>query len=137
MYLLYSTFGFKGIYIFVLIMSSLIALVLFHTILQEKSRLITAFAITILAIYFSQGVFAARNQIFSFLIFGLEIYCLNALLIKGKKKNFISLLVLALALVIFHDTLYPMFFVMMLPYLAEIILRKIWKLKDSSLSHSL
>ena len=132
MYLLYNSFGFTGIYILILIISSLIAIVLFNTLIKENNEMPLAFIVTLIAIYFSQGVFAARNQIFSFLIFELEIYSLNGLFIRGKKKFFWILLILAFALVNFHDTVYPLFFVMIMPYLAEIILSRFFNLEKSS-----
>ena len=131
MYLLYSSFGFKGIYILTLIISSLISIVVFSTLLKEKNELILSFIMSLISIYLSSVVFAARNQIFSFLIFVLEIYSLNGLLERGKKKYFYILLILAFLLVNFHDTVYPLFFVMMMPYLGEVILNKIFKLENS------
>ena len=131
MYLLYSSFGFKGIYILTLIISSLISIVVFSTLLKEKNELILSFIMSLISIYLSSVVFAARNQIFSFLIFVLEIYSLNGLLERGKTKYFYILLILAFLLVNFHDTVYPLFFVMMMPYLGEVILNKIFKLENS------
>ena len=127
MYLLYSSFSFKGIYIFTLIISGLISACLFISLLRHKNGLILSFFVAIFAIYNSRGVFAARNQIFSFLIFELEIICLNGLLERGKKRYFYFLILLAFLLVNFHDTVYPLFFVMMAPYLAEIIIVKLFK----------
>lgn len=131
MYLLYSSFGFKGIYILTLIISSLISIVVFSTLLKEKNGLILSFIMSLISIYLSSGVFAARNQIFSFLIFVLEIFSLYGLLEVGKKRYFFVLLILAFLLVNFHDTVYPLFFVMMMPYLGEVILKKIFKLENS------
>lgn len=131
MYLLYSSFGFKGIYILTLIISSLISIVVFSTLLKEKNGLILSFIMSLISIYLSSGVFAARNQIFSFLIFELEIFSLYGLLEVGKKRYFFVLLILAFLLVNFHDTVYPLFFVMMMPYLGEVILKKIFKLENS------
>lgn len=131
MYFLYNKFGFTGIYILVLIMSGLITLVLFKNLVKEKNNLILSFVIVILAVYFSKIVFAARNQIFSFLIFELEISCLIELVENGKKKYFWALIILAFLLVLFHDTLYVLFWVIMLPYIADIILSNIFKIENS------
>lgn len=114
-----------------MIVSGLIATVLFNVLIKENKSLLFSFGLALFAIYFSQGVFAARNQIFSFLIFELELYSLHGLLIEGKKRHFWILLILALLLVMFHDTVFPLFFVMILPYLAEVIFSKIWKLENS------
>ena len=115
-----------------MVLAGAIALVLFHILLKEKNGLIISFLVTLFAVDCSSGVFAARNQIFSFLIFELEVYCLIGLLEVGKKRYFWILLGLAFALINFHDTMYPLFFVMMMPYLAEIFFSKIWKLESSN-----
>ena len=132
MYLLYNFFGFKGIYILTLLISGAISFVLFNNILRQKIVLILSFLVAIVSAYLSRALFAARNQIFSFLIFELEIYSLNGLVERGKKKYFYILLFLAFLLVNFHDTVYPLFFLMIMPYLGEIVLEKFLKLKNSS-----
>lgn len=132
MYLLYNSFGFTGIYILTLLISGAISFVLFNNLLRQKNGLILSFLVAIVSTYLSKNLFAARNQIFSFLIFELEIYSLNGLLERGKKKYFYILLILAFLLVNFHDTVYPLFFVMIMPYLGEIVLEKFLKLKNSS-----
>ena len=111
MYILYSTWGFNGIYIVTLLVSSLIAITLFNILIKQNNSLVISFIISLVAMYLSRGVFAARNQIFSFLIFELEIYCLNELMVNGKKRYFWILLLLAFLLLMVHDTVYPLFFV--------------------------
>lgn len=141
MYFLYNSFGFSGIYIFVMIMAGLIAIVFFANLLKGKNNLIISFVIALLTIYISNGIFAARNQIFSFLLFELEVFCLIGLLEQGKKRYFWFLLMIAFLLVLVHDTLYIMFWVLMLPYFVDFILSKIfkfeknYKLKSSNLKN--
>ena len=112
-------------------MSAFITTIFFNNLLREKNNIFLSFGIAIFSIYFSRDVFTARNQIFSFLIFELEIICLIGLLENGKKRYFWFLILLAFLLVLVHDTLYIMFFVMMLPYLADIIISKIFDLEKS------
>ena len=112
-------------------MTSGIAIILFHNLLQEKNHLFLAFGVSMLAMFYARDVFVARNQIFSFLIFELEIFSLIGLLERGKKRYFGILIVLAFLLVLVHDTLYILFFVMLLPYLAEILLNKLFKIENS------
>lgn len=132
-YFLFSSFGFKGIYIFVILLTMLITIVLFNTLLKPNKSLILSLIWTIISVYFSQGVFAYRNQIYSFLVFILELFALDGLLERGKKRYFWILIFLSIVLVNVHDTLYPIYFIIMLPYLAEIILSKlkIFHLKEN------
>ena len=131
MYGLYHACGFAGIYSLVLVVTAGIAIAFFHNLLREKNHLLLAFGISMLVMFYAQHVFAARNQIFSFLIFELEIYSLIGLLEQGKKRYFWVLIVLAFLLVLVHDTLYILFFVMILPYLADIVLSKIFNIERS------
>jgi hypothetical protein len=136
-YLLYNMWGFRGIYIFVLIFTAVISLALFNTLLKSNKSLIISFISTVLAIKFSTEVFTDRNQIYSFLVFILEVYALDGLLERGKKKYFWILILLSIVLVNVHDTLYPIYFVIMLPYLAEIILEKLKILKLNEESYKI
>ena len=131
MYLLYSSFGFRGIYIFTLIMTGFVVTIFFNNMLKEKNGLILSFGVTLFSMLFSQSMFAARNQIFSFLLFELEINFLIGLLEEGKKRYFWFLIIDAFLLILFHDTVYPLFFVLIMPYLADIILSKIFKIDDT------
>ena len=130
MYLLYNSYGFAGIYILVMIISGLIAISFFNTLVKENNNILFSFIISLGTMYGVRNVFAARNQIFSFLVFILEANFLIELLEKGKKRYFWFLILLAFVLVAVHDTLYILFFVIAMPYLAEIILQK-FKIKLS------
>jgi len=133
MFLIFDQFGFTGIYVFTVIISTIITLVLFNTLLKENNNLIISFFATILAVYVcGDYIFCSRNQMFSFLFFLLEFYCLHELLKNGKKRYFIYLILIAFGLLCVHDTVYPIFFVILLPYLAEIVLRLFLKLKETS-----
>ena len=128
MYLLYNSFGFDGIYILILIIAGIIGATIFNTILKEKNNIVLSFIMTMSVIYVIRTMFAARNQIFSFLLFILEANFLIGLLEQGKKRYFWFLILLAFCLVTVHDTVYILMFVIALPYLAEVILQK-FKLK--------
>ena len=132
MYWLYSSLGFDGIYGFVLILSGIIMAVFFSNLVKEKNGMILSFLVVILAMYFGHDMFTARNQLFSFLVFELEIYCLIGLLEQGKKRYFWYLLALAFALVLVHDTLYVLYFVWMMPYLADWLICKIFKINEDT-----
>ena len=124
MYLLYNSFGFTGIYILILIISSIIGICIFNTLLKEKNNMILSFIVTLSIVYITKTMFAARNQIFSFLLFILEANFLIGLLEEGKKRYFWLLILLAFGLVTVHDTVYILMFIIALPYLAEVVLQK-------------
>jgi len=133
MYLLYTAFGFTGIYVCVLITSAMIAIIFFNTLLKEKHTLWLSFLVTLIAIVFGgRHIFCARNQLFSFFCFSLEYYCLQGLMERGEKKYFWFLILVAFILLNVHDTVYPIFFVLLLPYLFEVVVSKCVRLGDTA-----
>lgn len=121
----YSVLDFFGIYILTIFITIIISIVIFNTLLKEKNNILLSFIITLFSMYISSGVFAARGQIFSFLIFTFEMYAITGLVNTGKKRYIITLLILPIILANTHDTVWPFYFVMFLPYIAEGIISKI------------
>lgn len=123
-------FGYTGIYIFVMIIAALIGILWYFIINKITKNKIIAFASTIFVMYLSKDVFAARSQIISFLLFILEFYAIEKLL-ETNKNRYLAILVLIPALLVnIHASVFPMFFVIYLPYIAEFILAKL-KLNNS------
>lgn len=130
-YGVYSVFDFFGIYILTILITIIISIVVFNTLLKEENNILLSFIVTLFAMFISSGVFAARGQIFSFLIFTIEIYAITRLEKTGKKRYIITLLILPIILANTHDTVWPFYFVMFLPYIAEGIVSKIKLLNEN------
>ena len=77
--------------------------------------------------YSAREMFAARAQLFSFFIFVLEYFFLYKLVITNKKIYSVLLLVLSILLANIHASVYPLFFVFYMPYIAEYVLSLIVK----------
>lgn len=122
---IYNWFGFQGIYIFVLIMSSIQAVAYYLILKKITKKPILSCIFTLLMAYFSSLEFAARSQIISFNLFLLEFYAIEELLKTNKKRYFIILSIIPFLLVNIHASVYPMYFLMYLPYIAEFILSKL------------
>ena len=121
-YLIYSSFGWTGLYI-----SSMILLMILLGFVFKVNRKITnnysvsAFATIICA--FAVGGFATtRAQLVSFIIFVLEIYFIESFLQNGRKKYLWGLLLLSLILCNIHVAVWPFYFILYLPYLAEFVI---------------
>ena len=71
-----------------MIFAGLIGIVLFNNLLKQNNNIILAFIITLFGMYASKGLFAARHQIISYLLFGLEVGFLHQLFDNGKKRYF-------------------------------------------------
>lgn len=115
-------FGFTGIYIFVMIISAIIGLTIFYILVKQNRNIFISFVYTLIALYAANGILAARAQIISFLIFILEYYFIYKLVEESKKRYILYLTILSILLANIHASVYPLFFVLFMPYIAEYIL---------------
>lgn len=121
-YFIYSLFGLKGIYISSIILLMILLGAVFKTNnLVCESKMISAFATFICALAIS-GFVTARAQLVSFILFIIEIYFIEAFLKKKHWKYLAGLFLISLALCNIHVAVWPFYFILYLPYLAEYLL---------------
>ncbi len=78
--------------------------------------------ITFIAMYLMRPYVAARAQLVTFTLMILSIYLIEKYLEKAKKRYAIGLILMSLLIVNLHMAVWPFFFVIFLPYIAEYIL---------------
>ena len=122
---IYNTFNYLGIYIFVMLGTAIIGISIFYILIKQKVPVIISLLITITTIHCAHDVFAPRAQILSFLIFIWEYYFIEQLLQKKSKKYIIGLFLLSILLANTHASVYPLYFVIFLPFIAEEIMSKL------------
>ena len=129
---IYNTFGFAGIYAFVVIIASLTALSLFNILLKQKNNIVLSFIATVISMLLmtSNWSFTARGQIISYLLLLLEIYFIEKLISTKQKRYYIIFFVMSALIVNFHASVWYMTIILLLPYLAEAIMHKIMKNKN-------
>ena len=121
-YGIYHYFGFTGIYISSILLFIILLFLVFKTITKlSKNYLMGAFSTFICALAIS-GYITARAQLISFILFVLEIYFIESFLNNGKKRNLVGLVLISLALCNVHTAVWPFYFVLYLPYLAEYLI---------------
>ncbi|MCX7745527.1 MAG: hypothetical protein N2645_01365 [Clostridia bacterium] len=123
-YIIYKFGGYLGLYLFKFFFIVLVLGVCYkiNCFLSKGSKL--SFYYTLIQ-YSSISVsyFVLRPQMFSALIFALEIYVLE-MFIRGRSKKIIYLLPLFVVLLVnFHAGTYPFFFVIITPYLADLLFK--------------
>ena len=129
---IYTTFGFAGIYAFVVIIASLTGLSLFNILLKQKNNIVLSFIATVISMLLmtSNWSFTARGQIISYLLLLLEIYFIEKMISTKQKRYYIIFLVISALIVNFHASVWYMTIILVLPYLAEAIMHKIMKNKN-------
>lgn len=130
--IIYNTFGFVGIYVFVMTFAAIQGVLYYYILNKFTKKPKLSFIFTIITMYFSQGVFAARSQLISFMLFLIEFYAIEMLLETNKNRYFVILAIIPIVLVNVHATVFPMYFAFYMPYIAEFILSKLKLKSDES-----
>ena len=118
-YLIYSVFGFGGLYISSIILFLILLFIVFKINVKiSDSYSVSAFATGICALAIS-GFMTSRAQSVSYILFALEIYFIEMFLKNGNKKNIIGLLIISLLICNVHVAVWPFYYILFLPYLAE------------------
>lgn len=125
MYGIYSIGGWDGIYISTVVLSAILGLSIYLTNSKLTKNNITSFILTIGAMYLMKDYIAARAQLPTFILFVLTIYCIEMFLETKKKRYVISLIVIPILIANLHVAVWPFYFVLYLPYIAEFLIAKI------------
>lgn len=124
-YYLYNNWGFFGIYFFVIILSSILALIYYNIINSICNNRIISTIITIIIVSLIKYFLTARAQIISSTLFLIEFYCLEKITAKPQKRYFIVLCIIPFIIANLHASVFPIYFVIYMPYLLEFILYKL------------
>ena len=140
-YFVYKIGGYNGVYISSIILLGILLGIVFKTNRKVTNNYsVSAFATFICALAIS-GFATARAQLASFLVFALQIYLIESFLKTGKKRYLGGLLLLSLILCNIHVAVWPFYFILYLPYLAEYVISfvvdKIKMKKENKLVHFL
>lgn len=119
-YTIYNHFGYLGIYISTIILLIILLLIVFkiNLLVCNKNYFLGALCIIIEGLAIS-GFATARAQLVSFILFAIQIYFIETFLKNGKKKYLLGLLLISLLLCNVHVAVWPFYFIIYLPYLAE------------------
>lgn len=124
-YLIYQIGGMTGIYISTCLFSIILGTVLFLTNTKLSKNKVISFIITIGAMYMLRNYIAARAQLVTFILFTLEIFCIEQYLNTGKKRYATGLIIISILVANLHVAVWPFMFVLYLPYIAEYIVATI------------
>ena len=114
--------GMLFVYLSTILLACILGVLIYHTNKKlTKNSLISLF-ITLAVIYLLKDFIAARAQLVSYIIFVLEILFIENFLSTKKKRYLVGIVLLSIALANIHVAVWPFFFVLFLPYIAEFIL---------------
>ncbi len=124
-YIVYSMFGFTGIYVGTCILTAILGISMYLVSAKLTRNHIIAFIITIAAMYVIRGQIAARAQLVTFILFVWSIFFIEKFL-KTKKIGYaIPLVIIPIIIANMHLAVFPFYFVLFLPYIAEYLIANI------------
>ncbi len=118
-YYIYSAFGFAGIYITTCILTAILGITLYFINCKLAKNKVLSLIITVGSIYLIRGYIAARAQLVTFILFILTIFFIERFLETKKKRYLPPLLIIPLLIANLHAAVFPFYFVLYLPYIAE------------------
>ena len=121
-YLVYNTFGMTGIYICTCILSVILGLTVFLVNKKLLKNNVFSFLITIGVMYLIRGYIAARAQLVTFILLVLTVYFIEKFLEGRKIRYAIGLIIIPILIANMHVAVFPFYFVLYLPYIAEYII---------------
>ena len=121
-YIFYSIAGFKGIFISTVVFACILGVVLSITNSKISKNTLISFLISLGTIYLLKDYIAARAQLVTFILFELEILCMENFLEKKQKRYAFGILAIGVLIANVHAAVWPFTYVIFLPYLGEYIL---------------
>jgi len=118
-YLCYAVGGYTGIYISTIVLFIILVGIVFKVNKSLTNNCSTSAFATFICALAIGGFATARAQLLSFLLFALEIYFIESFLKNKKKRYLIGLFILSILICNIHLAVWPFYFILYLPYLAE------------------
>ncbi len=119
MYLIYSFSGFAGIYISTIVLASILGVLIYYINNKLSKNNFISLVVTLLVLYLLQDFIAARAQLVTFILFVLTIFFIEEFIHTSKKRYLIPLVIIPILIANFHVAVWPFYFVLFLPYIAE------------------
>ena len=121
-YLCYMIGGYTMIHVSTVLLLLIVLVLVFKLNIKITNNYsVSAFATFICALALS-GFATARAQLVSYLIFTLQIYLIESFLNSGKKRNLLGLIFISWLVCNIHVAVWPFYFIIFLPYLAEYVI---------------
>ena len=121
-YLIYNLGGFLGIFISTIVFACILGILMYCTNYKISKNKLISFAITIGGMFLIKDYIAARAQLVTFILLELTILLIENFLEKKKVGYAIGIIVISTAIANLHCAVWPFFFVIFLPYIAEYLI---------------
>lgn len=121
-YLIYNIGGMLGIFISTVAFACILGVLMYFTNCKISKNKLISFMITIGALYLIKPYIAARAQLVTFILFELTILFIEKFLETKQKRYGVGIILISIAIANLHCAVWPFFFVLFLPYIAEYLI---------------
>ena len=111
-----------GIYLSTVILACLLGVTVYVTNKKIVKNELVSFLLTMGVMYIITGFIAARAQLVTFILFALTVYFIEQFLETKKKRYAIGLIVIPTVIANVHLAVWPFYFIIFLPYIAEYLI---------------
>lgn len=122
MFTIFNFFGWDGIYASTICFAAVLGLIMYLVTNKFSKNPVLSLLATILGMYCLKPYIAARAQLVTFILFLLTIFFIEKFLETGKKRYGVILIIIPILIANLHVAVWPFYFVLYLPYIAEYIL---------------
>ncbi len=122
MYLIYQAGGMVGIYLSTVLLACILGVTVYLTNKKIVKNELVSFLLTLGVMYILTGFIAARAQLVTFILFALTVYFIERFLETKKKRYAVGLVIIPIIIANVHLAVWPFYFVIFLPYIAEYII---------------
>ena len=129
-YLIYNIGGHLGIYISTIVLAAILGIIIYYMNDKFTNNKPISFVLTIATMYLLRDFIAARAQLFTFILFALEVLFIESFLQTGKKGYVIGLIIIPILIANFHAATFYFYFILYLPYIAEYLVYLIFDTKN-------
>ena len=117
--------GMLFVYISTIVFACILGILIYCINNKLTKNKLVSFVITIAVMYLLKDFVAARAQLVTFILFALTILFIENFLETKKKRYLVGLVLISIIIANVHVAVWPFFFVLFLPYVAEYIIAAI------------
>ncbi len=121
-YFIYNMFGMTGIYVTTCILAVILGITIYAVNTKLVKNKLISFIMAVGVMYLIRGYIAARAQLVTFILFALTIFFIEKFLETKQKRYAIGLIIIPIIIANIHVAVFPFYFVLYLPYIAEYII---------------
>lgn len=117
--------GFTAIYIATVIIAVALGILIYYALNKVCKNQLISFFVTLGMMYLLKNFICARAQLVTYILFVLTVLFIEKFIETKKVRYAVGLVIIPIIIANVHSAVWPFYFVLYLPYIAEYILAKV------------